>query len=112
MVVVPAGSFTIGSLDGEKDRGKWEGTQHMVTIGRPFAVGKFHVTVEQVAAFVRETGYEASSKCYTREGDKALNRDNRSWRNPGFAQDGSHPVLCVGWLERWHSCPPWPGPRG
>jgi formylglycine-generating enzyme required for sulfatase activity len=38
MVVVPAGSFTMGSQRGEK--GRWDERQHLVTFARPFAVGK------------------------------------------------------------------------
>jgi formylglycine-generating enzyme required for sulfatase activity len=40
MVVVPAGSFQMGSYDGDKD----EQPVHEVTIRRAFAVGKFEVT--------------------------------------------------------------------
>jgi formylglycine-generating enzyme required for sulfatase activity/uncharacterized caspase-like protein len=85
MVVVPAGAFTMGSPSGEKGRSSDEGPQHTVTIGRPFAVGKLHVTVDQFGAFVRDTSYNASACA------------NGSWRNPLFTQDGSHPVVCVGW---------------
>jgi formylglycine-generating enzyme required for sulfatase activity len=80
MVVVPAGAFTMGSPPSEKDRFDDEGPQHMVTIGKPFAVGKLHVTVDQFAAFVRETGSQSTN-----------------WRNLGFAQEGSHPVVRVAW---------------
>jgi formylglycine-generating enzyme required for sulfatase activity len=83
MAVVPAGSFTMGAPDGEKEWSSDEGPQHVVTIGRPFAVGKVHVTVDQFAAFVKETGFTAHSGC--------------DWRNPGFAQGGSHPAVCVSW---------------
>jgi formylglycine-generating enzyme required for sulfatase activity len=93
MVVVPAGSFTMGSPASEKERESDEGPQHVVTIPRPFAVGKFHVTVDQFAAFVRETGYAASTTCIKYP---SWNRDG-SWRDPGFAQEGSHPVVCVSW---------------
>jgi formylglycine-generating enzyme required for sulfatase activity len=99
MVVVPAGAFTMGSPAGEEGRWADEGPQHVVTIGRPLAVGKFHVTADQYAAFVRETGYQASSKCWTFEGGKGEERTGRSWRNPGFAQEGSHPVVCVTWND-------------
>jgi formylglycine-generating enzyme required for sulfatase activity len=51
MVVVPAGSFTMGSPEGGD-----EGPQHVVTIGKPFAVGTLHVKVHQFAAYVQETG--------------------------------------------------------
>jgi formylglycine-generating enzyme required for sulfatase activity len=88
MVVVPAGAFTMGSPDGEKDReidGR-DGPQHTVTIGRPFAVGKFHVTRDQFAVFANETGYTTThSGC--------------DWRSPGFTQEGSHPVVCVMWND-------------
>ena len=48
----------------------------------------FEVTVDQFAAFVRETGYDAGSNCWTLENGKVDGRTNRSWRNPGYAQDG------------------------
>jgi formylglycine-generating enzyme required for sulfatase activity/uncharacterized caspase-like protein len=93
MVVVPAGSFTMGSPEGEKDRSSSEGPQHEVRIGR-FAMGKLHVTRDQFAAFVSETRYQASSTCYK----WAAGRTNDgSWRDPGFTQEGSHPVVCVTW---------------
>ena len=99
MVVVPAGSFTMGSPDSEKGRNTWEGPQHVVTFARPFAVGKFEVTVDQFAAFVRDTGYDAGSKCWTLENGKSDGRSNRSWRNPGYVQDGSHPATCLSWHD-------------
>jgi formylglycine-generating enzyme required for sulfatase activity len=95
LVVMPAASFTMGSPESEKDRRNDEGPQHWVTIGKPIAVGKFHVTVDQFAAFVAETGYDAGSKCRTFEDGKVEERSGRSWRNPGFAQSGSHPAVCL-----------------
>jgi formylglycine-generating enzyme required for sulfatase activity len=97
MVVVPAGSFTMGSPDNEKDRDKDESPQHGVTIARPFAVGKFEVTLDQFAAFVKETGYDAGSECFTFEQGKGEKRSGRSFRNPGYGQNGSHPAACVNW---------------
>ncbi len=44
MVVVPAGSFTMGSPATEPGRSDAEGPQHRVTIAKPFAVGKYEVT--------------------------------------------------------------------
>jgi formylglycine-generating enzyme required for sulfatase activity len=99
MVVVPAGAFTMGSPDKETGRNTWEGPQHVVTFAQPFAVGKFEVTVDQLAAFVRETGYSAGSTCWTYEDGKFDGRAGRSWRNPGFAQEGSHPAACLSWQD-------------
>jgi formylglycine-generating enzyme required for sulfatase activity len=82
MVVVPAGSFTMGSPKDEWNRNSDEDPQHVVRIRQPFAVGKLHVTRDQFAAFANETRFAAPG-C--------------DWRNPGFAQEGSHPVVCVNW---------------
>jgi formylglycine-generating enzyme required for sulfatase activity len=92
MVVVPAGSFTMGSPPDEKDHDQDEEPQHVVTIRQPFAVGKLHVTRDQFAAFVNETGYAASSTCGLWPSGGL-----GSWREPGFEQEGSHPVVCVSW---------------
>jgi formylglycine-generating enzyme required for sulfatase activity len=93
MVVVPAGAFTMGSPDSEEDRRSDESPQHVVTIAKPFAVGRLHVTVDQFAAFVRKTGYRASADCSLFTGDKFDLVG--SWRHPGFAQQGSHPAVCL-----------------
>jgi formylglycine-generating enzyme required for sulfatase activity len=56
MVVVPAGSFTMGSPAREEGRFDDEGPQHTVTIGRPFAVGRFAVTFDEWDACVADGG--------------------------------------------------------
>jgi formylglycine-generating enzyme required for sulfatase activity len=56
MVVVPAGSFLMGSPAGEAGHGEEEGPQHRVTIARPFAMGKFEVTFAEWAACVTGRG--------------------------------------------------------
>ena len=100
MAVLPQGSFTMGSPEGEVGHSSVEGPQHTVTIGKPFAVGKFQVTVDQFAAFAEATHYDAGSKCRTLEDSgKYEERSDRSWRNPGFANDGSHPAVCINWSD-------------
>ena len=47
MVVIPAGSFVMGSPVDEKGRSEDEAPQHEVTIGYAFAVSKFEITVAQ-----------------------------------------------------------------
>ncbi len=56
MVVVPAGSFMMGSPATESDRNINEGPQHRVTISRPFAVSKFVVTSKEWQACVQRRG--------------------------------------------------------
>jgi formylglycine-generating enzyme required for sulfatase activity len=56
MVVIPAGSFTMGSPASEPGRYGDEHPQHQVTISRQFAAGKFEVTFDEWDACVRESG--------------------------------------------------------
>src|SRR5262249_40148287 len=93
MVVVPHGSFTMGSPETEFGRMDTESPQHVVRIARPFAVGRTHVTVDQFAAFANETGHAAGARCNTGVAQTG------SWRGPGFAQDGGHPVVCIDWTD-------------
>jgi formylglycine-generating enzyme required for sulfatase activity len=98
MTVVPAGSFTMGSPASEPGHGSEEGPQHDVMIAYPLAVGKFDVTRDEFAAFVAATGYNTGSKCYMWYG-QWVEKQGFSWRNPGFAQAGSHPVVCINWND-------------
>ena len=56
MVVVPSGSFTMASPPSEPGHSADEGPQHMVTIARPFAVGRFEVTFDEWDACVADGG--------------------------------------------------------
>jgi formylglycine-generating enzyme required for sulfatase activity len=47
MIVVPAGEFVMGSPATESGRYHNEGPQHKVTIARPFAVGRFEITLDE-----------------------------------------------------------------
>jgi formylglycine-generating enzyme required for sulfatase activity len=116
MIVIPAGSFTMGTPDTETGRDKNEGPQHLVTIARPFAVGVFHVTRDEYAAFVKETGYPKGSPpvetdivdgvkaepngCYVFNGGQvAIHDAKRGWDSPGFPQTGRDPAVCVSWID-------------
>ncbi|QCI67154.1 formylglycine-generating enzyme family protein [Phreatobacter stygius] len=99
MVVVPSGEFLMGAAAG--DATGFDLPQHAVRIGAPFAVSRFEITVEQYAAFARDSGH-AVSRCVLLE-DSANGRfnprDDRSWQAPGFPQGGTHPVTCVSWAD-------------
>ncbi len=56
MVVVPAGSFMMGSPSHERGRDEDEGPVHEVTMGAPFAVGRYEVTFEEWDACARDRG--------------------------------------------------------
>ncbi len=107
MVVIPAGTFTMGSSAAEKS---WaashggsagsvadEAPQHTVSL-KSFALGRYDVTRAQYAAFVRETGYPAGDGC----GHDSFKWDKQpdiGWQNPGFVQTDRDPVVCVSWED-------------
>ncbi len=106
MVVVPPGSVVIGSGIEETTRENVpeaisvrDRPQHKVTIARSFAVGRFEVTKEQYALFIKEAGYTAAAGCFI--WDFAAGRWNldpeKSWRDPGFSQAENEPAVCVSW---------------
>jgi formylglycine-generating enzyme required for sulfatase activity len=99
MVVVPAGTFTMGSPADEKDRFGDEGPAHQETIGASFAVGKLSITRGQFTAFVNESGYQVGPTCYTitATGTDARETPGASFRDPGFPQDPDHPAVCISW---------------
>jgi formylglycine-generating enzyme required for sulfatase activity len=94
MVVVPPGSFTMGSPLTEEGHSKTEEPQHSVNISKLFAVGKFHITVDQFADFVKETGHDAGSTCAILE-ENNWKEQSGSFLNPGFPQSDSHPAVCL-----------------
>jgi len=104
MVVVPAGSFTMGSPSSEAGRADNENSQHRVTLARPFAAGKFEVTVSQFQKFVQASGYRPTDYCWTDpDGDGIwYNLAWYNWAGPGFAgytQGANDPVVCVTWRD-------------
>jgi formylglycine-generating enzyme required for sulfatase activity len=99
MTVLPAGSFVMGSPEGEELRSSQEGPRHTVTIPRPFAMAIYDVTRDQYAAFVRETGRKPGKACIVFQDGGARETDGASWTSPGFPQTGRDPVLCDDWND-------------
>lgn len=95
MVVIPAGSFDMGSASSEEQDEKPE---HRVTITQSFAIGKVEITRGQFAAFVNAASYDTGGKCWTLAGDE-WGEFSGSWRNPGYPQEDSHPVACINWND-------------
>jgi formylglycine-generating enzyme required for sulfatase activity len=102
MVVIPAGTYLIGSSssDSERDLAAMNGfnrlfargylsnehPQHRVRIGPAFGLGRYLVTRAQFAAFVRATGYSSAGGCIFYRLLRYTYHDDGSWQNPGFQQ--------------------------
>ncbi|HQW63540.1 MAG TPA: bifunctional serine/threonine-protein kinase/formylglycine-generating enzyme family protein [Pseudomonadota bacterium] len=77
------------------------------TLERGFALALTEVTRDEYATFARDSGHE-SARCRDGGNPSYLLR-SRDWQDPGFAQAGNTPVVCVaaadaaayaGWLSR------------
>lgn len=103
MVIVPAGTFLLGSPHDEPEREPWEqgteGPLHAVEFPSAFAIGRHAVTREEFAAFVDATGYAIDPGALCLQGQEWRLNPELSWDNPGFPQEADHPVVCVSWED-------------
>ena len=95
MIVVPKGSFLMGSKKGDKD----ERPVHRVTLAKRFAVGRFEITRGEFGAFVKATGHNVGNECYVFAGSKWKRKKGRNYRKAGFSQTDEHPVVCMNWND-------------
>ena len=108
MVVIPAGSFQMGSPEGETGRDSDE-RSHKVEIKNAFALGQYEVTVGEYRRFVEATKYqtEAEKNAGGSKGCRAWSatdgkwdwRAGLHWRKPGYQQSEQQPVVCVSWND-------------
>lgn len=117
-ISIRAGRFRMGSSDREWRHERREEPQHMVHIAA-FELGATEVTRRQFATFADATGYRTDAErnaagqqgCFVASNDYEHLRGYErgvDWRNPGFRQDESAPVVCVSWNDaqayvRWLS---------
>ncbi len=81
MLVIEAGSFTMGSVAGEQGHRSNEDPQHLVSITKPFAVSKYELTFADWDACVAGggcNGYEPKDQGWGRGQQPAI---NVSWRD-------------------------------
>jgi formylglycine-generating enzyme required for sulfatase activity len=91
MVVVPAGSFMMGSPASEPGRDVDEGPQHKVSIAKPFAAARFSATFEEWDACVADGGCDDH-----RPGDQGWKRGRQPIINVSWVDAKAY----VGWLSR------------
>ncbi|MCP4695423.1 MAG: SUMF1/EgtB/PvdO family nonheme iron enzyme [Gammaproteobacteria bacterium] len=98
MVVIPAGSFRMGDIQGGGDSD--EQFVHKVRVEQ-FAIGKYEVTASEFRQFVQAAGYKTEAEqgkgCYVDRNKDGYgeNVDDANWRNPYFSQGDGHPAVCV-----------------
>jgi formylglycine-generating enzyme required for sulfatase activity len=94
MVVVPAGSFMMGSPADEPERRENE-RQHRVSIARPYAIGKTEVTWDQWEACVRDRWCDGIAV------ENALRTNEDGTPNTNFVDwgRGTRPVVGINWFD-------------
>jgi len=101
LVTVPAGIGVLGtSADApEVDAASGEAPPLPVTIGRPFALGRFEVTVAEFRAFVAASQYQPDRGCRVWNAGAWVWVRERGWLDPGFGAPPADkdPVVCVSW---------------
>ncbi|MBL8271131.1 formylglycine-generating enzyme family protein [Steroidobacter sp.] len=108
MQAIAPGSFDMGAEKTDKEASEDEWPMHKVTIAKQFAVGVREVSRDEFAAFVTATRHDMGRSCNVMENNQWGDLPGRSWLNPGYAQTGQHPVVCVSWNDaqayvRWLS---------
>jgi formylglycine-generating enzyme required for sulfatase activity len=107
MVVVPTGTFQMGSPDDEHNRHPNEGPRHQVTLEKPFSLGRTEVTVGEFRTFVTHAGYVTTAE--KSSGSFYRNRVTGDWeRNPQLSWEFDHngqpapdnyPVVHISWID-------------
>lgn len=105
MVVIPAGTFVMGTIGDSPEASEHPAERDLplITIARPFAIGQFELTRGEFAQFAAETDFVPKSACRTWDaaGSRFVDRSVSDWRNAGFpplAAD-AQPVTCVDWFD-------------
>jgi len=88
MVVLPQGSFIMGTPADEVARQPDEGPQHEVIFSRPFAIGIYPVTAGEWEAYRQEAGVSG------RSGDTRPGRACTQGK-PSYPQDPRQPAVCM-----------------
>lgn len=97
MVMIPGGSFLMGSPADEEGRYAHEGPVRSVTLPS-FALGRYEVTRGEFARFIRETGHGTGACAYwIADFGKVRHGYDLDLRNPSrdHRQTDRHPVNCV-----------------
>lgn len=101
MVIVPAGTFVMGTPGAPAARGAAaaEGETSVISLAHPFALGRREVTRGEYARFIADSGHEPQAGCRVWDEELARFSDDsrRSWQDVATADDW--PATCVSFTD-------------
>ncbi|RON38090.1 chromophore maturation protein PvdO [Pseudomonas frederiksbergensis] len=92
MVVLPTGTFTMGTPEDEVGREPDEGPLHPVTFAKPLAISRFQVLAGEWDAYLHDTGYVMP------DGDTRPGRECKAGV-PRYERTAKHPAVCMDFNE-------------
>jgi formylglycine-generating enzyme required for sulfatase activity len=102
LVRIPAGSFTMGSTPAQTTaaevpdaRARNEHPPVAMRIERPFAIGRYEVTIGEFRAFAEDTGFEPAPGCFGLNGRAWAMDPAATWDAPGYPVDDRYPAACL-----------------
>ena len=123
LLLIAAGEFQMGSTDEQldtvlkfdadfkKESADDEQPAHRVQITKAFYLGQHELTKGEFAAFVAAESYKTEAERdgkggygYDEKAESFAQKPEYTWRNPGFTQQDSHPVVNVSWNDAVAYC--------
>ena len=123
---IPVGEFMMGSHESKDSLKKafpqYEPTRidklddeypaHKVRITKPFYIGVHEVTIAQFRKYLEQSGHKTDAESdgtggwgYNKKTNAFEGRKlEYSWRNPGFPQEDSHPIVDITWFDSVRFC--------
>lgn len=106
MVVIPEGTYRMGAEASERERlDTIRGFEYDdefpvrdVKVSR-FAIGKYEVTIDEFAEFVRSTSRTVTGCAFLVPPGRFELDASRAWDNLPWPVTGRHPVTCVNWED-------------
>ncbi|MBU6405425.1 MAG: SUMF1/EgtB/PvdO family nonheme iron enzyme [Proteobacteria bacterium] len=112
MVVIPAGTFMMGSRPGQPGFRSNQAPAHTVTFSKGFALARSEISVAQFRAFVRATGYitdaerQGGAMVYDELSGRMRMDPGATWRDGynGQPAAGGMPVINISWSDAEAYC--------
>jgi formylglycine-generating enzyme len=112
-VCVPAGTFALGCVAGDRECEDDEKPSHAVRLSSPFWMGSTEVTVAAFGRFVADQKYRTTAESdgwsYVLDG-RIVRKPGVKWDSPGRDQAPNEPVVHVSWYDAQAYCA-WAGGR-